>query len=71
MDSYKSALERAFELAETGNYKSVEEIRRRLSQEGYFTHQILGRTLSQQINKIIRANRPSVTDVGTLSSFGR
>jgi hypothetical protein len=35
MDSNLSALERAFQLAKSGQFSNVENIRKRLKQEGY------------------------------------
>ena len=70
MDSYKSALERAFELAASGEFERVDEIRRRMRWEGYVTEQVVGRALSQQLNTIMRA-RQQLAPSGTLSSVGR
>ena len=70
MDRYKSALERAFELAASGEFETVDQIRRRLSSEGYLTYQVVGRALFQQLNKILKTPRQSAPS-GTLSSLGR
>src|ERR1700684_2632783 len=45
-----SAIERAFELARSGECKTIAQIRSRLSREGYDQDQILGPQLSRQLN---------------------
>jgi hypothetical protein len=50
----KSPLERAFELARTGRYSSVQAIKRQLFDEGYSTHQIAKSSVFVQLNEIIR-----------------
>ena len=59
MDQNKTALERAFELARTGRYPTVELIRRAISAEGYFQSQIEGRELSKQLRELIAASVPA------------
>ena len=44
MDPNKTAIERAFELARTGLYFEIAEIKDRLMGEGYFTDSITGPT---------------------------
>ena len=56
MDPHVNAVERAFQLAKTGRYSTVEEIKRDLKKEGYLSHYIEGRTLSRQLRDIIRAS---------------
>ena len=59
--NHPTALERAFQLASTGNFRTVEEVRRILSQEGYSISQIDGPTLSKQLRDAIKkARQPSV-----------
>lgn len=55
MDHTITALERAFQLAESGDYASVPDIKKRLIQEGYSAAQITGRVLSNQLLALIRA----------------
>lgn len=50
-------LERAFELAKSGDYSTVDLIRRRLRSEGYHTNQIEGPTLGKQLRHIISEAR--------------
>lgn len=59
----KTVLERAFELARTGGFQKVRELRRRLQEEGYNAGQIEGPALLQQlreISKAARAGKPGV-----------
>jgi len=53
MQPNTNTIERAFELAKSGQCVSVAEIKRRLHAEGYFADQIEGRTLSEQLKAII------------------
>jgi len=45
----KTALERAFEMARTGAFREVEQLRRQLSREGFDRRQIEGLSLSKQL----------------------
>lgn len=73
MDQNKTALERAFELARTGRYPTVELIRRAISAEGYFQNQLEGRDLMRQLRAIIAASTPTPPDHGQVepSTKGR
>ncbi len=55
MDHNVTALERAFQLAKSGNCTSVPDLRQRLKQEGYSLQTIVGRTLSRQLEALIKA----------------
>jgi hypothetical protein len=55
MDNSITALERAFQLARSGDYTSVPDIRKRLVQERYSVSQITGGALSKQLLALIRA----------------
>ena len=55
MDHTVTALERAFELAKSGDCKSVGDIKKRLSSEGYSVAQVTGRVLSKQLDALIKA----------------
>ena len=59
MDHTITALERAFQLAESGDYASVPDIKKRLIQEGYSVAQITGGALSKQLLALIRAAQGS------------
>jgi hypothetical protein len=55
MDSRTTELERAFQLAKSGECRSVDEIRKKLSQEGYYATQVTGKGLLRQLQGIIAA----------------
>ena len=57
MDHTVTALERAFQLAKSGDYTSVTDIKKRLGAEGYSIAQITGRVLSKQLDALIKAAR--------------
>jgi hypothetical protein len=57
MQANTTAIERAFELAKTGRYLTVEEIRNRLLAEGYFAAAITGPQLSGQLKALIETAR--------------
>jgi hypothetical protein len=57
MDSKVTALERAFQLARSGHMATVDDIRKRLKQEGYDERAVVdgGRSLTTQLRGLIRA----------------
>lgn len=57
MDEHKTALERAFELARSGEYPTVELIKRKIAGEGYSQDQLQGATLRRQLRGLIEAAR--------------
>ena len=52
-----TTLERAFELAKSGNVASIEELRQKLRGEGYETAQINGPALGRQLRGMMRKSR--------------
>ena len=53
--SYRlTTLERAFELAQSGQFASVQEIRKQLNVEGFYAGQVTGPSLSKQLTTLIR-----------------
>lgn len=56
-DQGVKAVERAFQLANSGRYASISAIKKRLSAEGYPIDQIFGRSLLKQLNALIQAAR--------------
>jgi hypothetical protein len=56
MDS-KTSLERAFELAKSGQYSSVRALKLQLLDEGYSTHQIAKAVVINQLKEIIKNQR--------------
>lgn len=55
MDKDKTALERAFELARTGKFRSVTDLRNAINREGYAGSQIAGPALARQLSEIMKA----------------
>lgn len=49
-----TSLERAFELARSGNYSSIAEIKKQLHAEGFSVAQVTGATLLRQLRELIR-----------------
>jgi hypothetical protein len=56
MDPNTTELERAFELAKSGRYRTIELIRLQLKTEGYSTERVTGKLLKEQLRAIIRSN---------------
>lgn len=54
MNDRPTPLERAFELAASGTYRSVDEIRAHLKREGFDVAQLTGRTLANQLRHQIK-----------------
>ena len=62
MDPNLSALERAFQLARSGQVSNVEDIRKRLKQEGYDANAVyIGPSLKAQLRDLIKAARLETT----------
>ncbi len=57
MDQHSSALERAFQLAKSGEFPSVHHIKQRLAKEGYSAEQVNGPKLLAQLRQLIAAAR--------------
>ena len=55
MDPGTTELERAFQLAKSGDCRTVDEIRKKLSSEGYYATQVTGKGLLRQLQAIIAA----------------
>jgi hypothetical protein len=65
MKPHISALERAFELARSGDYKNASEVKRTLAAEGYTIHQLTGPTLVRQINDLCNGRAPAAKRAAT------
>jgi hypothetical protein len=50
-------MERAFELAKSGRFRTTSEIKTRLRKEGYFSDAIGGYTLISHLNALMRMAR--------------
>ncbi len=57
MDHRMTALERAFQLAKSGQVSRVEEITNALYREGYSRDQIQGSVLRRQLSDLIKVAR--------------
>lgn len=57
MKPHLTALERAFELARSGKYTSITDLKRDLASEGYAANQIEGFSLSRQLRELMMAAR--------------
>jgi hypothetical protein len=57
MDGTMTTLERAFELARTGKYSGIQELRQVLKNEGYAQGQIDGPALGRQLREIMRKSK--------------
>jgi len=54
-----TSLERAFEMARSGRYASVAEIKKQLNSEGFSVAQVTGTVLLRQLRELIRAAQAS------------
>lgn len=52
-----TALERAFELAKSGKFANVTEVKSVVAKEGYPTNQMEGPALVKQLRALIKAHR--------------
>ncbi|PBB33185.1 hypothetical protein CK221_24415 [Mesorhizobium sp. WSM3868] len=57
MDQNKRALERAFDLAQSGVYVNFGEVRTKIRNEGYDSRQMNGLALRKQISQLIQSAR--------------
>lgn len=64
MDHDLTALERAFQLANSGTCANVSEIKQKLKSEGYGLSQIEGSALLKQLRTLIKTALPSGGDTG-------
>jgi hypothetical protein len=62
MDSRKTSLQRAFELARSGSYLTVHEIIMRLKMERYDDTQVEGPALKKQLLEIIESSKRAAVD---------
>src|SRR5262245_22097899 len=65
MDVNITALERAFQLAKSGDFATIEAIKSKLKAEGYSVSQIVGKTLIRQLRATAAAAKSDSTNTGT------
>ncbi|HUQ35596.1 MAG TPA: hypothetical protein VM144_04385 [Aestuariivirga sp.] len=56
MDYRQTTLERAFDLARSGDCRSVEYLTKKLKSEGYDLVQMQGKSLRKQLSDLIESN---------------
>ncbi len=56
-----TALERAFQMARSGEYASIAEIKKQLQAEGFSAAQVTGRVLSRQLRELIKVAQKTGT----------
>jgi hypothetical protein len=64
MDRNTTALERAFQLARSGNHASVADVKKQLKTEGYSVAQITGPTLLKQLKALLQTHPLRTQKVG-------
>jgi hypothetical protein len=57
MEKDTTAIERAFQLAKSGRFASMLEVRKALKEEGYSLQQLEGKSLQRQLRDIMSAAR--------------
>lgn len=57
MDTGKTALERAFELARSGRFLTPGDIKKALVSERYSVETVTGPSLNKQLRELIKSNR--------------
>ena len=62
MEFRLTTLERAFQLARSGCYASVADIKKQLSVEGFSTAQVTGRVMARQLQDLIRTAQAAEAD---------
>ena len=63
MDPKKTAIERAFELARSGEYQDLNDVERRIHKEGYSRDQLQGPSLRKQLRGLILTSRNAATAI--------
>lgn len=53
-------IERAFQLAQSGEYSTLESVRKQLKAEGYSLNHLDGRALTKQLRELIKATLAKV-----------
>jgi hypothetical protein len=61
VEPYTTALERAFQLAKSGNVATIDALRRQLKAEGYLEFKVTGKALTTQLRALIQASQKPET----------
>ena len=69
MDQNTTALERAFQLAKSGEVATIDALKRQLRAEGYSAGTITGTTLSKQLRTLIQASKDQKRPLTRLAPF--
>jgi DNA-binding transcriptional regulator YiaG len=69
LQSSKTALERAFELARSGKYRTLRELTRELKSEGYSDEHIEGRQIRTQLLRLLKVGPVSAAERLQLSAL--
>ena len=64
MEPGKSTLERAFELARSGRYATVTQLKAAVTAEGYDRQQLEGAALGKQLSALIKAASAGAEEAG-------
>ena len=70
MTDRPTALERAFQLARSGDYANLSALKDQLRLEGHPTNQIEGATLMKQLRDLLKASRDTPELAGVQSNAG-
>ena len=62
MDQNVTSIERAFQLAKSGDCASISDIKKILQRDGYATGQITGPLLLKQLREAIRSAQPTAAE---------
>jgi hypothetical protein len=62
MDQNVTSIERAFQLAKSGDCASISDIKKSLQRDGYAAGQITGPLLLKQLREAIRSVQPATTE---------
>jgi hypothetical protein len=57
VDQYVTALERAFQLAKSGNFATMDALKHQLRTEGYSDATVTGKALTRQLRALIHASQ--------------
>ena len=71
LQSNETTLERGFELARSGKYRTIRELIQQLSSEGYSAEQVEGKQVRTQLLRLMRAPKAEADPVAENGEGGR